>query len=358
MPQIWTGLSQRRKQGGGKVILRQNDRYIVPLSKSNRWKEPPEYIKAYSVPYAPIDSPPDQKLQVTLVVLSDRHGRNAGRFIELVVAESSTEDAAELAGLSWLRIGEQEKEQVRMPQPVSVWTYPSGESIVACVRGEKHRALHGWIEEAGRGRGTKRVYTEIASARSANLAETTSDEGSLLDALERKGQVHHVDPVEVSYPYADARRWSRTSRKRHARAAGAEPGEAETPIVSRLPFQPLPPGEISVESLKRHYEEGVGDNPDRRYDPERVEKVLSLDPSVVYVGTEGFAGYMVFTFPHTEAALLECPERGNAAYVIDRDWMRLARRSKRELLDERPSEVTKVVHKGDWFERLKLTIGF
>lgn len=125
-----------------------------------------------------------------------------------------------------------------------------------------------------------------------------------------------------------------------------------------MPFQPLPPGELSVESLKRHYERSAGGNPDRRYDPQRVEKILSLDPSVVYVGTEGFAGYMVFTFPHTEAALLECPERGNAVYVIYRDWMRRARKSKRDLLNEQPTEVTKIVHRGDWFQRLKIAIRF
>lgn len=354
-----TGVAQKSKRGGRKVILSYHDNYIVPLSKRNRWSKPPEYVKAFSVPYTPGSNYPNQEreeLQVSLVVWSDKRGK-PGKFIELVVTGSSIKDAAELAGLSWLRVSEQQKEQVRIPQPVSVWTYPPGVTIVACVQGKKHETLQTWIEEAKLGRGAKRVYDALTSARSANRNEATVDEASLLETLGQKGHVHHVHPAEVSYPYAIARKWSRPSRQGHPQAAGLEPDGAGAPIVSRLPFQPLPPGELSVDSLKRHYEYSAGGNPDRRYDPERVAKVLSLGPSVVYVGIEGFAGYMIFTFPYTEAALLECPERGNAVYILNRDWMTLARMSKRELLSERPAEVTKIVHKGDWFQRLKLAIG-
>lgn len=99
---------------------------------------------------------------------------------------------------------------------MSVWTYPSGESIVACIPGQKHATLRTWTEEAGRGRGIKRVYDSITSARSADRAQMTSDNGSWLDALELKGRAFRVDPVEVFYPYAAARSLSHTSQERLA----------------------------------------------------------------------------------------------------------------------------------------------
>lgn len=336
--------------------MRHADSYCIPMRKK-RWAKLPEYATAYSVVYTPLGEPRDRELPATLVIRSNESGQILSGFLELVVDGSSMEDATELAGLSWQLITE--KTQARVAQPVSVWVYPSGETIVAHVEGAKRQTLRAWTAEARRGRGAKRIHTAVAAARAASPEETISDEGPLLDTLEREGRIHHEYPVEVFRPYANKHVQPQARQvKRASNTVGPEARGTESPVVNRLPFRPLPTGELSVESLKRHYENGVGDDPDRRYDPERMEKVLSLGPSVVYVGTEGFAGYMVFTFPHTEAALLECPVRGNAAYVIDRDWMRLARKSKRELLDERPTEVRKVVHKGDWFERLKLTIGF
>lgn len=113
---MYTGLMEKTKRSRNrkKVIMCHHDRYIIPLSRIDRWRNPPEFLKAYSVPYDPVSSPSDKGLKVTLVVRSDKYGQKLGNFIELVVAESSIEDATELAGLSWLRIDEQKK-QVRCP---------------------------------------------------------------------------------------------------------------------------------------------------------------------------------------------------------------------------------------------------
>lgn len=125
----------------------------------------------------------------------------------------------------------------------------------------------------------------------------------------------------------------------------------------RLPWRPLPPGELSADTLRWHYDSLQRSNPHIRYDPERIQKAFSLRPNRCYVGTDEFEGYVVFTFAHTEKALLECPIFGNAIYVLDADWRHLAKMSKRDLLADRPGEVTKIVHKGDWFGRVKRELG-
>lgn len=106
-----------------------------------------------------------------------------------------------------------------------------------------------------------------------------------------------------------------------------------------------------------HYERLGRAHPDVRYEPERIEKAFSLGPDGCHVGNDEFDGYVVFTFPGTDRALLERPVYGNAIYVLDSDWRRLSRLSKRELLADRTQGVTKVVHRGDWFARTKRALG-
>jgi hypothetical protein len=128
-------------------------------------------------------------------------------------------------------------------------------------------------------------------------------------------------------------------------------------ITGRLPWSLLPPGELSTDTLRHHYAKLQRRNPHIRYDPVRIEKAFSLGPNNCYVGRDEFDGYVVFTFAHTEKALLECPVFGNAIYVIGSDWRRLSRLSKRDLLANRASGTKKIVHRGDWFWRVELALG-
>ena len=125
----------------------------------------------------------------------------------------------------------------------------------------------------------------------------------------------------------------------------------------RLPWSVLPPGELSLKRVLEHYERLGRARPDVRYEPERIQKAYSLGPDGCYVGADEFDGYVVFTFPSTKKALLERPVYGNAIYVLGPDWKRLSRMSKRELLADHTLGVTKIVHKGDWFQRVKASLG-
>lgn len=125
----------------------------------------------------------------------------------------------------------------------------------------------------------------------------------------------------------------------------------------QLSWKVLPPGESSADSVLRYYERLQRYNPDIKFDKERLSKALLLRPNNYYVGTGEFEKYIVLTFKHTSKALFECPEFGNAIYIIHSDWQRLSRLSKRDLMTYKQHQATKIVHREDWFARVKRELG-
>jgi hypothetical protein len=84
----------------------------------------------------------------------------------------------------------------------------------------------------------------------------------------------------------------------------------------KLSWQILPPGQWTLESILHHYTEMERLNPQLRFDIKRLETVLQLKPSFIYVGIGEFDGYVVLAFAQTRRVVLECPIYGNAIYVI------------------------------------------
>lgn len=122
----------------------------------------------------------------------------------------------------------------------------------------------------------------------------------------------------------------------------------------------LPPGEVSNEDLLRHYENRQRGNQNVRYDLDRIRKALALGPNERWVEREKLGDYIVFTYPFTSSALMECPIVENAAYVLHSDAERWSGTPKQELIAEanRGGEVTRIEHRGDdWFEKVKRELG-
>ena len=92
---------------------------------------------------------------------------------------------------------------------------------------------------------------------------------------------------------------------------------------------------------------------DIKYDEKRLEKIYSLTPTATYIGSDEFKGYIAFYFDEIQMAVLDCHIIGNAIYVMDGDWQSLSRLSKSGLLDNYPNKVTRIIHAGAWFLRLK-----
>ena len=96
--------------------------------------------------------------------------------------------------------------------------------------------------------------------------------------------------------------------------------------------------------------------PQLEWEEERLLFVRTFMPVECYVGSHEFDGYFAFTFSNTEKVLLENPIRGNAAYIIARNWKSLCQLTKSELLSQYRKDVDRVIHKGDWRYRLKILL--
>lgn len=122
---------------------------------------------------------------------------------------------------------------------------------------------------------------------------------------------------------------------------------------NRLSWILLPPGEHPFLEILRHLEALRKSRPTLRYDKTRLERICELSPSATYVGAEEFSGYVVFYFEEALTAVLDCPFWGNAIYLIRSEWETLSRLSKAELLTKHTQTVRRIIHSGDWFERLR-----
>jgi hypothetical protein len=128
----------------------------------------------------------------------------------------------------------------------------------------------------------------------------------------------------------------------------------------RLAWRPARPGLLSVENIRRYFEERRRHEPDLKYDMSRIEKAKELGPDEPpWEGPDGFDGYVIYTFPGSTKALMECPEIGNAAYVIHKDWEAWSQLDKQELMAEaeRGGDVARILHQGDWHQRIKKELG-
>jgi hypothetical protein len=206
----------------------------------------------------------------------------------------------------------------------------SSAEVAALERREREEHARRWNWDA-----RLRPYRKVKAAYEASLR-------SREEALRRHNKLKDRRAAIVERVGRDIRR-------------AFELGTAQPTV--RLPWRLLPPGELTIERLRSHYEGLQHRNPRVRYDPERIEKAFSLGPERCYIGTDEFDGYVVFTFTRTKRVLLECPVYGNAIYVLGPDWKVLSKMSKQDLLSGYASGVTKIVHKGAWFGRVKLALG-
>lgn len=129
----------------------------------------------------------------------------------------------------------------------------------------------------------------------------------------------------------------------------------------RLQWRPGRSGSLSIGGIRGYCEERQRSEPEFKYDMGRIEKAYELDPDdPPWEGPDGFDGYVIFTFPGTKGALMECPEIGNAAYVIHKGWQDWSQMDKQELMAEaeRGGDVTRIPHQGsDWPARITRALG-
>ena len=81
-----------------------------------------------------------------------------------------------------------------------------------------------------------------------------------------------------------------------------------------------------------------------------------LAPLRCYIGNESWDGYVVFEFRDSNSVVLKCPFEGNATYILPADWKIMAGHTKDEIRRIFENRYTKVVHKGDWLSRIRVTL--
>lgn len=156
-------------------------------------------------------------------------------------------------------------------------------------------------------------------------------------------------------PYEAAKRREREEQEKRAiknrsLQASMTPKKVQHIQVS---WKILPPGAPPFDRILTHFQQLQEKNKHIEYDNTRLEKLFTLNPTIIYVGIDEFEGYVVFQFAKTGISVLECPIVGNAIYVLKQDWKYLSKLSKRELLEEHRTSVIRIIHSGEWFTRLK-----
>lgn len=129
--------------------------------------------------------------------------------------------------------------------------------------------------------------------------------------------------------------------------------------VERFSFQLLPPGSWEIDDVVRHYRQQAQSHPGlfaNVIDYGRIEAMKSLRPIKCYIGQKVWNGYVVFEFEGTSRVVLDCPVEGNAIYVLSGDWKRMVRRTKKYLRTKYPNDCTRIVHKGEWLERVRYAL--
>ena len=127
--------------------------------------------------------------------------------------------------------------------------------------------------------------------------------------------------------------------------------------LEKLSWKLLPPGQLTVGNLKQYlrnaaYRQSKGPT----FNVVRLEFLLNLSPVHVYAGLDEFDGYLAFMFPALRGALLENPIEGNAAYVFAENWRELSKLSKSELFEQARHQFRRIIHTGDWQDRLKAIV--
>jgi hypothetical protein len=115
------------------------------------------------------------------------------------------------------------------------------------------------------------------------------------------------------------------------------------------------PGERTNDHIHAYYREVLSPRQRRRFEKERLDKMLALPWSNWRRGIAGKFGYIVLMFEHTDKVLLECPLYPNAIFVLDSGGERLLKMEKQELIAS--DEVKRIFHSGDWYRRVKKELG-
>lgn len=128
------------------------------------------------------------------------------------------------------------------------------------------------------------------------------------------------------------------------------------PPVRRFSWQLLPPGEWNTQSLLNRFNQLQSEGRLHAFDESRIIAMCQLQPRQCYMGMSEWDGYIVFEFSQYSCVVLECPEYGNATYVLNGNWKELTRLSKGDLLRYHGPDIRRIEHREHWADQLQLAL--
>jgi hypothetical protein len=122
-----------------------------------------------------------------------------------------------------------------------------------------------------------------------------------------------------------------------------------------LDFEFLPAGkwETSSKSL-RYLSELIrlkSRNQFSGFDINRIRVIERLKPNRRYCGIDGLNGYLAYEFKKSKVTLFECPFDGNATYVVVGNWKKMAKLSKKMILESMGGY--RIIHSDTWKRRVQ-----
>lgn len=122
-----------------------------------------------------------------------------------------------------------------------------------------------------------------------------------------------------------------------------------------ISWEILPPGE--KEKFITRYFSGKSIKPEEKKQVEdRYDYFMRLKPKEMIIGINSFQRYFGAKI-EDDIVLFENTEYGNALYIMFNDWEELSKKSRIELLSGRfGRDFERVIHTGDWKEKVKLII--
>ncbi|MFA6501307.1 MAG: hypothetical protein WCT85_00810 [Parachlamydiales bacterium] len=131
---------------------------------------------------------------------------------------------------------------------------------------------------------------------------------------------------------------------------------SERKVYSKLDWEVLPPGWWKDKAMIEKVKQKLGQQASE-YFFERNEFIESLAPKKSYMSQIYLGGRLYFVYIFDNCIVAECPQFGNAAYIlrgkIMAKWKELLSSTKRHALS---SGASRVLHIGNWKSRLKMEV--
>jgi len=128
--------------------------------------------------------------------------------------------------------------------------------------------------------------------------------------------------------------------------------------IYRKNWRILPPGVYPFGRIYQELEEIVKQAPRGNHNLiwNRLEKISSHQPKFMAIGEGGFRGYFVLGFPEKNLFVLESIICNNATYILGKNWEKLSKLTKAEILNQSLHKY-RLIHRIGWHQQINDLLG-